>query len=155
MPKFSGCQYGPMHLRVALREGWERGERLIGWTPARLKPTNNSADFLVHGLMHVPGLQVVALFILAARSRFIVLTDRRLLILPVARDQLKDTRRRVTLPVGAMDMRDGGRSVLSELRVFRASHAGHDLAFTITPKKKSRPQSRLLKGLALLTADEG
>jgi hypothetical protein len=106
------------------------------------------------GLMQIPGVgPLFAAAMMAKQARFFVLTDRRVLILPVDRSALKRADRRVSIPLGEVSLFGGGTHWAGGTRPIRAEHAGKSYLLRIPPRKKSRPVTRLLEGLRVLSAD--
>lgn len=85
--RFPGAPFGPLALRRLVRERFEAGECLVGWTPVRLEPSVfTQALVALVSVMPVAGVVIAGEI---ARSRLLVLSDRRLWILdPRARHPL-------------------------------------------------------------------
>ncbi len=143
-----------MQLRAALRADRERGERIIGWGGGRLG-LDRSAELFLVGVMHIPAVgPLLGATMLARQARFFVLTDRRILILPVERAALRTAARRVTLPLGEVSIRGGGTNWAGATKPIRAEHLGRPTVLLIPRRKKSRSTSRLLEGLRVLAVDD-
>lgn len=78
--QFSGCQFGPLALRRMLRQRFSRRERLVGWAVLSHDPRLHEV-LLGVGLMVLPGVHVFAHSATAGLRRFVVLSDRRAMVL--------------------------------------------------------------------------
>ncbi len=77
--QFSGCQFGPLGLRRVLRLRFAPGEHLVGWAVLMHEPRLHEVLFSV-GLMVIPVAHVFAHSATASLRRFVVLTDRRVIV---------------------------------------------------------------------------
>lgn len=156
--KFPACRYGPFQLRAAIRPGREPEERLIGWGQAHLT-LDLTTGLFVTGLMFFPGIgHGLHAAMLSRRTRFVLLTDRRLLLLVASKaiGKMKGADI-ITMPLGGLRVRPttsrgfgSGRSSAFSLAVPGLARA---IEITLNPNKKSKPLGRLLRGLELLSRE--
>ena len=102
MSHFRNCNYGPWHLRAALRGLLEPGERLIGWGPAT-QSMDHSIHLALAAVHFVPVIGPLVMAMIVSRvHRFAVLTDRRVLVFPaqagVLRGAIKKANTKVWKP---------------------------------------------------------
>ncbi|MEM8836097.1 MAG: hypothetical protein AAGD00_09785 [Planctomycetota bacterium] len=151
MIQFEQCEYGPWELRRLLRWRLAEGERLVGWGPV-LKRTDAAKAALVVALNAVPVFgALIALGLQKQLYRFVVLTDRRIIVLLPGRTGADPSGRGVLLD-----------APVEELRVLRGRDAG---TFTLDMPAWSRPdvvqvqrlkraaRKRLAEGFDLLAGD--
>jgi hypothetical protein len=160
---FTGCQYGPLQVRGALRRGRVRGERLVGWATAtrRLK---GPEQFMLVAMMFVPGVgQIISAAATARLVRLLVLTDRRLLLLPADKRALRTKHAPLVLesPIGEVEvLRERGGSVLrlssqDGPRQYLIDGPGLPGPIGLTVgRQRSRAGRRLLEGLEMLSRSE-
>jgi len=159
--KFPSCNYGPWILRHTLRTLFERGERLIGWSPITRDLDQTNQFFLISMSfipLFGPAFQAMAI---GQTQRLAVLSDRRLLILPITKKDLRPERsgKRIEIPLSTLDIQAVPYTVIGRAMSlpprFALDGPGLERPVTITikPLKKPRSNKRLIQALTLMAAD--
>ncbi len=152
MQTFRTTRFSPLQLRPLLRASLEPDERLIGWGVAFKKP-----DGPQHALMMLsallPGPGTILLASLSTRiSRFLILTDRRLLVTLPDPSAISPDRKGVTLdaPIERLSVVELDQSgvFLLKLDTWRATER---LEVRVG---ESSATDRLVSGLSLLAQEE-
>jgi len=149
---FPSTRFSPYQLRPLLRRTLDADERVIGWGVAQKKPDGpQQALILLASLLPGPGTLLAAS--LSTRvSRFLILTDRRLLV-PVPDPSATDAQRKgVTLdaPLSALSV-----TALDQSGTFLLDMEGWPSPERLEIKSHdSDTSSRLVYALPLLAQEE-
>lgn len=152
MPSFPSTRFSPVQLRPLLRAAMDRDETVIGWGVATKKPDGpQQALVILASLLPGPGTLLAASLSLRI-SRFLILTDKRLLVTLPDPSATDADRKGVTLD-----------APLAELSVTALDQTGTFL-FNMrdwpSPERleirahKAPPANRLVHALTLLAQEE-
>ncbi|TVQ59486.1 MAG: hypothetical protein EA379_10710 [Phycisphaerales bacterium] len=81
MRRFPECDFGPVHLRAVLRRRLIPGERLVAWGTVRSVPVSRPTVLALIGVAPYLALFLAPFLMQMRQSRFLVLTDSRLMVL--------------------------------------------------------------------------
>lgn len=151
LTNFPSTRFSPLQLRHLLRTALERDERIIGWGVAHKKPDGPQQTLiLLASLLPGPGTLLAASLSLRI-SRFLILTDRRLLVTLPDPSGADADRKGVTLDAPIADV---SITALDQTGTFLLDMPDWPSAERFEVKSHDSPASRMLVHALTLLAQE-